>query len=69
VDADDIVFPGPLSNAPSGDYEVQAVLDVGHTYNYSGRTPGDLESDVTALAAWNPQQQLPPGLTLTMAVP
>ena len=42
VDADDVVFPEPLSNASSGDYEVQAVLDVGHTYNYSGRTPGDL---------------------------
>jgi hypothetical protein len=69
VDADDIVCPGPLSNAPSGDYEVQAVLDVGHTYNYSGRTPGDLESDVAELPAWNPQQQLPPALTLTMALP
>src|ERR1700734_219641 len=28
IDADDLVFPGPLSDAPSGDYEVQAVLDV-----------------------------------------
>lgn len=69
VDADDLVFPGPLSNAPAGDYEAQAVLDVGHTYNYSGRMPGDLESEVAALPAWNPQQQPPPGLTLTMAVP
>ncbi len=69
VDADDVVFPGPLSNAPSGDYEVQAVLDVGHTYNYSGRTPGDLESDVAELPAWNPQQQAPPALTLTLSVP
>src|ERR1700744_1455860 len=69
VDADDLVFPGPLSDAPSGDYEVQAVLDVGHTYNYSGRSPGDLESDVAALPAWNPQQQMPPGLTLTTTIP
>jgi S-formylglutathione hydrolase FrmB len=69
VDADDLVFPGPLSNARSGDYEAQAVLDVGHTYNYSGRTPGDLESEVAALPAWNPQQQVPPALTLTITVP
>ena len=69
VDADDLVFPGPLSNARSGDYEAQAVLDVGHTYNYSGRTPGDLESEVAALPAWNPQQQVPPALTITMTVP
>ena len=69
VDADDVVFPGPLSNARSGDYEAQAVLDVGHTYNYSGRTPGDLESEVAALPAWNPQQQMPPALTLTITVP
>jgi len=69
VDADDVVFPEPLSNARFGDYEAQAVLDVGHTYNYSGRTPGDLESEVAALPAWNPQQQVPPALTLTMTVP
>ncbi len=69
VDADDIVFPGPLTNAPSGDYEAQAVLDVEHTYSYSGRSPGDLESEVAALPGWNPQQQLPPALTLTTTVP
>jgi S-formylglutathione hydrolase FrmB len=69
VDADDLVFPAPLSNAVPGDYEAQAILDVGHNYNYAGRTPGDLESDVAALAAWNPKQQQPPALALTMEVP
>src|SRR5277367_388087 len=34
IDADDIVFPGPLSGAPVGDYEAQVVLDVNLTYNY-----------------------------------
>jgi S-formylglutathione hydrolase FrmB len=69
VDADDVVFPGPLSKAHSGDYEAQAILDVGHTYNYAGREPGDLESDVAALPAWHPLEQQPPALALTMTVP
>jgi S-formylglutathione hydrolase FrmB len=69
VDADDLVFPAPLSNAAPGDYEAQAILDVGHTYNYSGRTPGDMESDVAVLPAWDPKQQKPPALALTMTVP
>jgi len=42
VDADDLVFPRPLSEAAAGTYRVQAVLDVGHTYNYEGRASGDL---------------------------
>ena len=46
VDADDVVYPEPLSNAKPGDYQAQAVLDVSHTYNYLGRGPGDLLSDV-----------------------
>ena len=49
VDADDVVYPEPLSNAKPGDYQVQAVLDVGHTYNYQGRVPGDLLSAVAPL--------------------
>ena len=44
IDADDIAFPKPLSEAPSGEYRVQAVLDVHHSYNYDGRTAGDLVS-------------------------
>ena len=50
VDADDVVYPEPLSTAKPSDYQMQAVLDVGHTYNYVGRAPGDLLSDVAALA-------------------
>lgn len=44
IDADDLVFPRPLSQAPAGSYRVQAVLDVHHSYNYIGRAPGDLVS-------------------------
>jgi len=44
VDAEDLVFPLPLSRATAGHYRVQAVLDVHHSYNYNGRAPGDLLS-------------------------
>ena len=44
IDADDMVFPRPLSRAPAGSYRVQAVLDVHHNYNYAGRVAGDLLS-------------------------
>ncbi|EQD48170.1 hypothetical protein B2A_08091, partial [mine drainage metagenome] len=41
IDTDRIAFPKPFSDLHSGTYEVQAVLDVDHTYNYSGLTAGD----------------------------
>jgi pimeloyl-ACP methyl ester carboxylesterase len=44
VDADDVVFPHPISDAPAGQYRIQAVLDVHHSYNYDGRSEGDLLS-------------------------
>ena len=44
IDADDIVFPQPLSRAPAGSYRLQAVLDVYHNYNYEGRVAGDVLS-------------------------
>jgi enterochelin esterase-like enzyme len=68
IDADDGAFPGPLSHAPPGDYEAQVVLDVAHTYNYAGREPGDLISDVVALPGWNPRTQQPAAMTLTTTV-
>ncbi len=49
VDADTIAYPKPFSMAPAGDWEVQAVLDVDHSYNYNGRGETDWVSDVTAL--------------------
>lgn len=69
IDADDVVFPGPLSSAARGDYEAQAVLDVDHQYAYAGREPGDLETAVVAIPEWNPAIQPPPQLSLTMTVP
>jgi enterochelin esterase-like enzyme len=63
IDTDTIAYPQPFSALPSADYEVQAVLDTGHTYNYSGRTPDDWISPVLALTAWSPASTEP---TLTL---
>ena len=63
IDADTIAYPQPFSALPSADYEVQAVLDTEHTYNYSGRTPGDWISPVLTLTKWSPASAEP---TLTL---
>ena len=49
VDADALAFPEGFSKLAGGDYDMQAVLDTDHTYNYSGRGAGDLVSDVTGV--------------------
>ncbi|HEX5305516.1 MAG TPA: hypothetical protein VFW82_05460, partial [Dyella sp.] len=46
IDADALAFPTPFSQLAPGAYDIQAVLDINHDYNYSGRGPGDLVSDV-----------------------
>lgn len=50
VDADALAFPEGFSKLAAGDYAMQAVLDVNHDYNYSGRTAGDLVSDVAQVS-------------------
>jgi hypothetical protein len=62
LNADEIAFPEAFSKLPAGQYEVQAVLDVDHSYNYGGRNKRDWISDVVPLA-WTPGAVLPP-LTL-----
>jgi S-formylglutathione hydrolase FrmB len=69
VDADDLVFPTPLSTAKPGDYQLQAVLDVAHNYNYLGRSPGDLISDVVTLTNWAPGQRIGQIVLLSHTVP
>jgi hypothetical protein len=54
VDVDDVAFPAPFSSLKPGTYQAQAVLDVGHTYSYTGPAAGDLESPVVPLANWTP---------------
>lgn len=69
VDTDESSFPEPFSDLKPGDYQAQAVLDVGHTYPYSGRTAGDWESAVVPLRAWSPGEGSEPSLTLSEVVP
>jgi S-formylglutathione hydrolase FrmB len=66
IDADDLVFPRPLSQAAAGAYRAQAVLDVGHTYNYEGRAPGDL---ISAPISIDLPFSASPALTLSQIVP
>lgn len=49
IDLDGIAAPQAFSQLPPGDYAVQAVLDQNHSYNYTGRGPGDLASPVAEL--------------------
>jgi Putative esterase len=49
VDADLMAFPAPFSQLKPGRYAVQAVLDRDHSYNYTGRGPGDLVSAVVEM--------------------
>lgn len=64
VNGNEIAFPKPFSELAAGDYEVQAVLDVNHSYNYGGREPGDWISEVKALPAWQPGAGVEPTLVL-----
>ncbi len=66
IDANDIVFPQPLSRASAGTYRVQAVLDIHHSYNYDSRSSGDLASEpVTVTLPFSTS----PSLALTQVIP
>ena len=69
IDTDELAFPAAFSALKPGDYDAQAVLDVNHNYNYSGRSAGDLVSNVVPLASWVPGQGGTPELTLSGVVP
>jgi enterochelin esterase-like enzyme len=64
-DAEGIASPGPFVSIPTGDYEVQAVLDVDHTYNYGGRSLKDWISPVVSLPHWIAGEGAEPVLQLT----
>lgn len=65
IDTDAMAFPRPFSKLAPGDYQVQAVLDVDHTYNYGGLTSGDLVSPVLTLKDWTPGEGAEPELALS----
>jgi hypothetical protein len=66
LDADTTAFPRPFSQLKPGRYAVQAVLDRDHSYNYTGRGPGDLVSAVVEMDL--PADASPP-LTLARIIP
>ncbi|KRE87407.1 enterochelin esterase [Rhodanobacter sp. Soil772] len=66
IDADALAYPAGWSQLPPGDYFVQAVLDVDHNYNYTGRDAGDLVSEVVRMHL---PASTTPTLPLTRAVP
>jgi hypothetical protein len=67
IDLDQTAFPAGFSHLPPGEYAVQAVLDVRHTYNYTGRTTGDLLSPVVRLRL--PLDASAPAVTLNRVLP
>jgi Putative esterase len=60
IDMDDVVSPSPVSSLQLGNYQAQAVLDLHHTYSYSGRQADDLISSVVPLTNWTPGQGIEP---------
>jgi hypothetical protein len=66
LDADVTAFPAPFSQLKPGRYAVQAVLDRDHSYNYTGRGPGDLVSGVVEMDLPGNAAQL---LTLATVIP
>ncbi|CDG85047.1 esterase family protein [Janthinobacterium agaricidamnosum NBRC 102515 = DSM 9628] len=58
--ADSGAYPKPFNEAPACAREIQAVLDVDHTYNRNGRDASDWESDVITVA----QDQAVPAIKL-----
>jgi hypothetical protein len=66
LDADVTAFPARFSQLKPGRYAVQAVLDRDHSYNYTGRGPGDLVSGVVEMDLPGNAAQL---LTLATVIP
>ncbi len=54
VDGETGTFPVAFSALPPGTYHVQAALDRNHDYNYHGRGPSDLISDVVEVSLPGP---------------
>lgn len=49
VDPDTLAFPAKFSEAKAGEYQVMALLDQDHSYNYDGMGAGDVVSKVTKI--------------------
>jgi S-formylglutathione hydrolase FrmB len=69
IDTDDIAYPSGFSQVKPGDYRAQAIVDSDHSYNYVGRAPGDVRSDVVPLRGFRPGAMEEPVLTLSSIIP
>ncbi len=67
--SDDPTYPAPVAQAPAGDYQAMALLDVAHHYAYNGDDPGDLLSAVIPLKELDPAHAGVIELTLTERKP
>jgi enterochelin esterase-like enzyme len=65
VDLDRTAYPAAFSTMPQANYELQAVVDSDHNYNYGGRDPEDWQSEVVAAKSWEPGMGNEPVLTLS----
>jgi Putative esterase len=65
VYGNELSYPAPLAQAPAGDYQAMALLDVSHHYAYNQDTTGDPRSSVVPLKRLNPAHAGVIELTLT----
>ncbi|MDQ2746478.1 MAG: alpha/beta hydrolase-fold protein [Acidobacteriota bacterium] len=49
IDPDTLSFPAKFSDAKAGEYQLMALLDRDHSYNYDGIGAGDVISEVTKI--------------------
>jgi len=68
LDADRLAYPNALSEAPPGNYQVMAVVDVVHHYVYNGLHSGDLRSRVVELKNFDPRRTSPVPILLSERV-
>ena len=69
VFGNEVSWPSPLGQAPAGDYQVMALLDVKHHYAYNQDSSGDPRSKVSALKQLDPAHAGMVELTLTQRSP
>lgn len=50
INPDALAFPQKFSNAPKGEYQVMALLDLDHSYTYNGAGAGDIYSKVVKVS-------------------
>jgi S-formylglutathione hydrolase FrmB len=62
-------YPAPLAEAPAGDYQAMALLDVSHRYVYNRDESGDVRSVVVPLKQLDPAHAGAVDLTLSIGIP